>query len=98
MARHAIEDARAARRSKALALAGLGNGSLSPAEALREPPAALSAVDLYYVLMCCPSLGRESVRQVCERSGVWPHERLGDLTPEQRQAVALALPPRLRAA
>lgn len=97
-ARHPIDGARAARRSKAEALATLADGSLTLSEALRAPPAALSGVDLYDVLMRCPSLGRESVRQVCERSGVWPHLRMGELAPEQRAAVVLALPPRLRVA
>lgn len=94
--RSPVEHARAARRSRNQALADLSSGALEASKAVREPPEALLSVDLYDVLMRCQSLGRESVRQVCERAGVWPHMRMAELTDAQRAALVLALPARLR--
>lgn len=94
--RHDIAAARDRRRARATALADLASGRLAATAAVREPPAALSGVDLYDVLKKCPGLGRESVRIVCERAGVWPHTPMTELSEAQRSAVILALPPRLQ--
>lgn len=91
-----VEQARAQRSAQADAMRSLSDGSKSAAEALSEPPTALLSADVYDVLMRCASLGRESVRRTLERAGVWPHTRLGELSPEQRQAIVAALPPRAR--
>lgn len=92
-----IDAARSQRAARATALADLAAGRLSATEAVREPPAALRAADVYDVLRKCPGLGRESVRRVCERAGVWPHTPMAELSEAQRSAIILALPPRLQA-
>lgn len=94
MARHPINEARAARRSKAEAVADLVSGRLGLVQALQHPPASLNGADLYEVLMAAPGLGRESVRVVCERAGVWPHVRLADIETADRQRLVAALPAR----
>lgn len=94
--RHPIEDARHRKAAKAQALAALADGSLSVSEAVQRPPDALSSVDLWDCLRACPGMGRSTVRIVCERSGVWPHVRLGELSGRERTAILLALPQRVK--
>ena len=96
--RHTIKDARAQRAAKAAALSDLAGGRIQVTEALSAPPVALHAVDIYDVLLRCPTLGREGVRVVLERAAVWPHTPLGELAEAQRTAIILALPPRLQLA
>jgi len=92
--RFPIKDARERKAARSKALSDLACGALSPAAVVREPPEALERVDVYDALLHCASLGRESVRQVLERARVWPHTRLGELSPEQRGAIIACLPPR----
>lgn len=91
-----IHEARKARDARNHELNRLEEGTLELVEALREPPVALKKTDLYLVLLACHGLGREGARTVCERSHVWPHTHLGDLTKRERADLIRELPKRVK--
>lgn len=90
-----IQHARRVRAAEGAALAAVRAGTLSIVDVLTRPPKALGGVDLYVLLMRCPHMGRDRTRIVCERSGVWPHLTLTEMTQQQRHAVLKNLPRRL---
>lgn len=94
--RFSINDARERRAAKAAALGDLARGQVTVTQVLCEPPVALSGVDVWDVLLRCPTLGREGVRQVLERASVWPHTPLGELGAHERSSIIAHLPPRLQ--
>lgn len=91
-----IQHARNRRRAKARELARLETGELGIRSCLRSHPPALEGVDIYDVLMRVPGLGREGVRDVLQRVGLWPHTHMRDVTRTEFRAIAEALPARYR--
>lgn len=91
-----IDEARAAKEARALALADLEEGRIKAAEVLREPPVALKKTDIWAILLACRGLGREGARRVCVDANVWPHTHLGDLTKRERADLIRVLPQRTR--
>lgn len=92
-------DTEPARRRKAArtgALLALAEGRVQLSEYLLDPPEALEHVELWIILLRCQRLGRIGAAVICREAGVFSHERLGELTPQQRQMLVQALPPRLR--
>lgn len=86
------EVARAARRAKAEALATLGSGALTPAEAVLTPPGPLSSAPVYDCLVACPGLGPKKCRAILEGARVWPLTPMANLTLPERRAIIQALP------
>lgn len=84
--------ARTVRAFRASYLARVQAGRLQPADAILRPPEPLQGLEIYYLLMACPGLGRAKVRAVFERSKVWPHLTLAEMTNSERRAVIECLP------
>jgi len=91
--------ARRVRKQRAHILTRLEEGRvvfLDVLEAKRTGFQVLRRADVWEILLHVPRLGRNGARQVCERAGVWPHTRIGELSSAQRQALLDHLPPRAK--
>lgn len=90
-----IDEAREAKAKRDAVLYELAEGDRVLSAVLRHPPEPLAKTDLYDILLSTPGLGREGVRQVCERARVWPHTHMKDLSSIQRALIIKALPKRV---
>jgi hypothetical protein len=91
-----IHKARRARTRIAQTFAALDNDQLSATDVLERPPDALGRIRVYDVLRRIPHLNRDGAENVCRRAKVWPLKRMDALTPEERQRLIIALPPRVK--
>jgi hypothetical protein len=81
---------------RARALKDLESGEDSIREVLRNPPGYFLGVDIWVLLTTPLGMGTESARKVCERSYIWPHTELGELTNKQRSRIIDELPERIK--
>lgn len=92
-----IEHARELRSQRAGVLRELGAGKLKVREIIagNPSPGCIDTLDVYDILLRAKGLGRDTCRVMFERAGVWPHTRLLDLTPAQRERLLDELPARV---
>jgi hypothetical protein len=74
----------------------LENAHVTIDELLTSPPQCLTRIRVYDVLRRCPHLNRAGAEKVLRNAKVWPLTTWGNLTPDERQAIASHLPPRAR--
>lgn len=75
----------------------LQRGDVSLVRVLQTPEEfELRRCDIWDVLRRSPKLGRKGAKRVLLRARVWPHDKLMDLTPQQREDILAELPARAR--
>lgn len=66
-------------------------------DVLRDPSQyQMRRCDIWDVLRRAPKLGEKGAKRVLLYAGVWPHDKLGDLSTQQRDDILSWLPPRAR--
>jgi hypothetical protein len=88
--------ARKGRSQIARTFTALENGKIGVRVVLETPPAHLGRIRVYDVLRRFPHLGRDGAETVCRRARVWPLTTMDNLTPEERERIWHALPPRAK--
>jgi hypothetical protein len=72
-------------------------GETSLVDVLRDPSQyQMRRCDIWDVLRRAPKLGEKGAKRVLLHAKVWPHDKLGDLTPSQRDDILAWLPARAR--
>jgi len=89
--------ARKIRHRMSSELNALSNGDMNIEHALRNPSPALKRCRVYDVLRRAPHIGDKKARRLCERTKLWPHERLGSIPLKKRDELIAALPHRSEA-
>lgn len=92
-----LKKARRIRHLIASEFRALEKGTLSARDALENPSPVLKRVRVYDILMRVPGIGEESAKKILhggQLNPIWPMERLGALSREQRHEIIAALPPR----
>jgi len=84
------------RAERAEILQGLEGGTVYIVDLIYEPDPCVQGADLWPVLMRVPGLGRSGIKRACQRSRVWPHERLGELTEDEKLRLVTCLPARCK--
>jgi len=84
------------RRERAEILLGVERGTVHIVDVIYAPPDCLKGADLYPVLMRVPKLGRSGIKRICQRSRVWPHEKMGELKEHERLRLVTCLPARVK--
>lgn len=85
-----MDEARARKVARARALTNLAEGRLTLSDALSHAE-DLATADLWDVLLRAPGVGQARARQACERSGIWPHTKVGELDEFEREVLLKAL-------
>jgi hypothetical protein len=92
--RKRLRDARRRRSQIASVFDRLKNRQLTVEQMLRKPPRCLGKVRIHVLLSHTPYMGDVRVKKCLERADIWPLERIGNLTPEQREEIINCLPPK----
>lgn len=87
-----IERARAKRKARANALERLRLGQLGTRTVLREGHNALGTCPIHVLLAAAPGIGPGKTKEILLEAGVWPLNRLCDLSRVQRAAILQKLP------
>lgn len=63
---------------------------------LDSSPRCLERVTVYDVVRRLPHMGRDGANKCLRKAGVWPTNRWGTLSQDDREAIYAALPPRAK--
>jgi hypothetical protein len=97
-AKRQLAKARKIRRHRATAFMMLEDGKISVEDVLDGEYPVLDGVDIWDVLRRSHKLGRDGARKILTDADVWPHKRVFQLTPVERERILRHLPPRARKA
>lgn len=73
----------------------LSDGRKSIEDILRMPTVPLARCRIYDVLRRTPGLGTAGAKKILQTNNIWPEDRLGQLSIEERQAIIESLPQRV---
>lgn len=72
-------------------------GEIELNDVLRNPEDfEMRRCDIWVVLRRAPKLGDKGAKRVLLRARVWPHDKLSELSPQQRDDILRELPARAR--
>lgn len=94
--RKQVKQAQRARRQISALFDALSNDRTNADEILRNVPRCLIRVRTYDVVRRLPGMGGDGASKVLRQAKVWPVERFGRLTLEEREAILAHLPPRAK--
>lgn len=91
-----LKTARKVRRQIRGSFDALRTGRVTIEDVLRTPPDALGRVSIYQVMLHAPGLGPTGIKKCLQKSKIWPEDKLGQVSQEDRETVIKNLPPRAR--
>jgi hypothetical protein len=91
-----IKQAQRTRRLIAQTFDALSDDRITANEILRDVPTCLKRMRVFDVLRRLNHMGGDGASKVLRHAKVWPVERMGRLTPEEREAIITHLPPRAK--
>lgn len=76
-------------------LEDLAAGKINIRDVLEDPSPAMKRCQIYTVMVKTPKLGPVKVRKILTETQIWPRDRVGSLSTENRQQILKRLPPRV---
>jgi polyribonucleotide nucleotidyltransferase len=76
-------------------LAELEAGKINIRDVLEDPSPAMKRCQIYTVMVKTPKLGQVKVRKILTETQIWPRDRVGQLSTENREQILKRLPPRV---